>query len=182
MNSGTDALDKNQLAIATLIYDTYYAKCGKKEIRDIINQFHAYADNVIKLLLSCNSIEQMVNTYAIALPYLNGFTYTDDTIDCIVQGINVLLRNGYTTNIDKSILSMLTDLINNENIYYGFIAYINNAIITLKSSTNITIEIADDLLDITITYEVEMEICDMTKQVNINRVYLKKVDFGKSFL
>ena len=181
MNLGTDALDKNQLAIATLIYDTYYAKCGKKEIRNIVNQFHTYADNIIKMLMSCTSIEQMVYIYSASWPYLKGFIYKDDIIDYIIQEANKLLKKGYTIRIDTTIKSMLVALIIDRDVFNGFINFINYAICALKCSEHISIRIIDDLLDITRMYEVEIEICSKTKKVNINRVYLKKVDFGKSF-
>lgn len=176
MSLGTDALDKNQLAIVTLIYDTYYVKCGKTAIASL-HKFHNYADKTINLMLSCSNTHHMLCTLANALPYLNGFLVKPDRIAEIIEYINSQLVFQYTVNVKEDLLNRFIAIVDTGKIVLGLMDQINQAIYKSKSSDTIELSIFDDVLNIKCYYGFKMEICSECKQVKFTDVIFERITY-----
>lgn len=169
MKSGTAAFEKNQLAIIMLIYDTYYMKCGFTNITDL-HKFHNYADNVIRILMSSDNINQMLFTLAEVLPHLNGYLITDKAIINAFLKLNSKLADHYMLNIEKSIVKSFFALMDISTIFYQFIQGVNDAINSLKSSENFGFIILDEDLELEYHYNCEISINSYTKRVTVHSI------------
>ena len=103
MSKGIDALCKNQLAISKLIWDTYYKKCGKHKLRNILYQYENHIDKTIQVILSCNNLEEMLYTYFENIWDLDSIVFSDEGTLAALYFVNSELNCNY--HIKKNYLA-----------------------------------------------------------------------------
>lgn len=95
MSVGLESLSKNQLATSKFIWDLYYEKCGKKEIRAAITQYERSIDEMLKMILSGDTIEDLYYKYLNVVWDSTNIIIPSKINDYVVNYINDLLIDNF---------------------------------------------------------------------------------------
>lgn len=107
ISAGLEALSKNQLATSKFIWDLYYEKSGKKEIRATISQYERSIDEMLKIILSGDTIEDLYYKYLNVVWNSTSILIPSKINDYVVNYINELLIDNFKLTKNELLINTL---------------------------------------------------------------------------